>query len=179
MTTINQRRNKNRGYRNLRVWSHAVDLYSEVVFECRQWPYDMKRLASQSMASADSVHRNIAEGYCRKSLKEYLLFINYALGSLGETGSAILAYKKSGQITEAEAEQLDERIYQVENELLALNHSLLNQSVRSEGNQIRESSPVYGNDSLDLLNLIDYLEDDLSDFEREQHLVEANQAFVS
>jgi hypothetical protein len=30
------------------------------------WPFEMKRVAGQAIASADSVHRNLAEGHCRK-----------------------------------------------------------------------------------------------------------------
>ncbi len=171
MTNIEQRRNKNRGYRTLRVWKHSVELYAEVVSLCRHWPYDMKRLASQSMASADSVHRNIAEGYSRRSLKEYLQFVNYALGSLGETGSSVLAYLNAGQISEAQADQLDERIYQVENELLSLNQSLLNKSLDTISTQLREPSPTYGDEGTDLLKLINHLADDLSDQERELNLI--------
>ncbi len=178
MTKIEQRRNKNRGYRNLRVWEHAVDLYAEVVALCRHWPYDMKRLSSQTMASADSVHRNIAEGYCRRSLKEYLLFVSYALGSLGETGSAILAYVKAGQITDEQAEKLDERIYQVENELLALNQSLLNRSFPAKQDQVRESSPVYGLENEDVQFLLLHLTNDLTDLDRELALAELAKAYA-
>lgn len=167
MTKIEQKRNKNRGYRNLRVWAHAVDLYTEAVSMCRNWPYEMKRLSSQTMASADSVHRNIAEGYCRRSLKEYLLFISYALGSLGELGSAILTYQNAGQISLDQADQLDERIYQVENELLALNQSLLHQSIGSKSNQVREPEILYGFEGKDLEILTSHLSDDLTDADRE------------
>ncbi len=171
MNKINQRRNRNRGYRNLRVWKHSVDLYAEVVSVCRDWPYEMKRLSSQTMASADSVHRNIAEGYCRRSLKEYLVFINYALGSLGETGSAILAYSQAGQISDEQAEKLDSRIYQVENELLALNLSLINKATDPESNVVRESSPDYSVQD-DFAMLFNQLLDDLSQEERELKHIE-------
>lgn len=167
MKKIENRRNKNRGYRNLRVWKHSVDLYAEVVAVCRHWPFDMKRLASQTMASTDSVHRNIAEGYCRRSLKEYLQFVNYALGSLGETGSAILAYEKAGQISEEQANKLDERIYQFENELLSLNQSLLNQSADKSTSQVRESSAAYKVDTPDFELLVNHLENDLTDLNQD------------
>ena len=51
------------------------------------------------MASSDSVHRNIAEGYCRRSLREYVQFLYVALGSLGETVSGLHACRKAEQIS--------------------------------------------------------------------------------
>jgi hypothetical protein len=35
-------------------------------------PYSLRRVSSQQIASTDWVHRNIAEGYCRRSIKEYI-----------------------------------------------------------------------------------------------------------
>jgi hypothetical protein len=43
-----------------------------------KFPYELKRIASNHIASVDSIHRNISEGFCRRSIKEYLLFLNYA-----------------------------------------------------------------------------------------------------
>jgi four helix bundle protein len=74
----------------------------------------MKRVASQQIASVDSVHRNIAEGYCRRSIKEYLNFLNIALGSLGESVSGLSAYAKSKQISGEVFEKLDALAYRVD-----------------------------------------------------------------
>ena len=93
-----ERRNKNRGYQQLLVWQDAVELYGLSWGAVRGWPFELKKLASQSMASSDSVHRNIAEGYCRRSIREYLQHLNIALGSLGETLSGFIVYSRNGQI---------------------------------------------------------------------------------
>jgi four helix bundle protein len=66
------RRNRNRGYQQLRVWREAIELYRVASGIFRSLPYELKRVASQNIASVDSVHRNIAEGYCRRSIKEYV-----------------------------------------------------------------------------------------------------------
>ena len=91
----------------------------------------MKRIASQAISSSDSVHRNIAEGYCRRSVKEYLHHLNIALGSLGETMSGFVAYGRNDQITEAQFKEIDQLIYRLENRLLKLVESL--QRKRDEG----------------------------------------------
>jgi hypothetical protein len=46
--------------------------------------YGLRKVAENSIDAAHSISRNIAEGYCRRSLKEYLNHLNFALGSCGE-----------------------------------------------------------------------------------------------
>jgi len=88
------------------------------------WPYDLRRVASQGIASADSVHRNIAEGYCRRSIREYLQFLNFALGSLGESVSRLIAYHKAGQHQPVDFDSLNALAFKLENGLLKLVESL-------------------------------------------------------
>lgn len=114
------RRNKNRGYQKLRVWTDAIEFYALTCRVFRKFPYELKRVSSQNIASADSVHRNIAEGYCRRSLKEYLHFLNIALGSLGETVSGFVACREAGQISQEQFEPLDTLAFKIENGLLKL-----------------------------------------------------------
>lgn len=124
MEYLGIKKNKNRGYQKLCVWIDAIELYVQSSKIFRKFPYQLSRIASQAIASSDSVHRNIAEGYCRKSVKEYLQFLNYALGSLGESVSGIFAYNKAEQITNEEFEQLNTLSYKLENGLLKLIESL-------------------------------------------------------
>jgi len=58
---MGMKRNKNRGYQKLRVWNEAVDYYKQTWEVFRKLTYELKRVASQQIASSDSVHRNIAE----------------------------------------------------------------------------------------------------------------------
>jgi four helix bundle protein len=118
------RRNRNRGYMQLRVWQDAIELYSLVRKAVNGWSFEEKKLASQALASADSVHRNIAEGYCRRSIKEYIQHLYVALGSLGETVSGFVAYSRAGQIVPAVFESLDAHSFRLENGLLRLVESL-------------------------------------------------------
>ena len=115
----------------------------------RGFPYDLKRVVSQSIASSDSVHRNIAEGYCRRSIREYLNFLNIALGSLGESVSGLHAYGKSKQISEEEFQKLDALAFKLENGLLKLVQSLEQKRDRGEwidNLMVKESNMVYGNE---------------------------------
>ena len=116
--------NKNRGYRQLRVWDDAVAYYVLTCRVFRRFEFELKRVASQAIASADSVHRNIAEGYCRRSLREYLQHLYIALGSLGESASGLQACRKAGQVSEDDFKELDGLAFKLENGLLRLVESL-------------------------------------------------------
>lgn len=140
-------KNKNRGYQKLRVWNDAIDYYVKMCDVFRGFPFELKRVAAQSIASSDSVHRNISEGYCRRSIREYLNFLNIALGSLGESVSGLYAYRKSKQITEEEFQELDRLAYKLENGLLRLVESLEQKRERGEWTDhlmVKESNAIYG-----------------------------------
>ncbi len=141
------RKNKNRGYQKLRVWNDAIDYYAQTYKAFRKFPYELKRVASQAISSADSVHRNISEGYCRRSINEYLNFLNIALGSLGESVSGLQAFRKSNQITEEDFEEMDSLAYKLENGLLKLVESLEQKRERGEWIDhlmVKESNAIYG-----------------------------------
>jgi four helix bundle protein len=118
------RKNKNRGYQKLRVWNDAVEYYKQTWEVFRRLPYELRRVASQEIASSDSVHRNIAEGYCRRSIHEYLKFLYIALASLGESVSGLYAYREAKQIVVEDFERLDELAFKLENGLLKLVQTL-------------------------------------------------------
>ena len=52
------RKNRNRGYQKLTVWNDAIGYYGLTCDVFRPFPYELKRVAAQQIASADSVHRN-------------------------------------------------------------------------------------------------------------------------
>ena len=102
----------------------AVSLY---ILSCKifaNFPFELKKVAANSIDAAHSILRNISEGNCRRSLKEYLNHLNFALGSCGEFHSCYVSFKQAGQISDDDYEQLDKRHYKVENELLKLIESL-------------------------------------------------------
>jgi four helix bundle protein len=140
-------RNKNRGYQQLRVWQDAIDLYVLNWRVFKRFPFELKRVASQAISSSDSVHRNIAEGYCRRSLREYLQALNIALGSLGESGSGFHAYRMAEQITEADYSALNDLSFKLENGLLRLVESLERKQETGDWIDsliIKESNVAYG-----------------------------------
>ncbi len=119
-----ERKNINRGFKKLRVWQDAVSLYILSFKIFTNFPFELKKVASNSIDAAHSISRNISEGYCRRSLKEYLNYLNFALGSCGEFHSCYASFKQGDQISDDQYEQLDRLHYKVENELLKLIESL-------------------------------------------------------
>ena len=142
-----EKRNKNRGYQKLRVWNDALEYYKKTWEVFKKLPYELKRVATQQIASSDSVHRNIAEGYCRRSIHEYLKFLYIALGSLGESVSGLYAYKDANQISPEDFEMLDALAFKLENGLLKLVQTLEEKRETGEWTDhlmVKESNAAYG-----------------------------------
>ena len=141
------KRNKNRGYQKLRVWMDATAYYKKTWEVFRKLPYELRRVASQQIAATDSVHRNIAEGYCRRSIHEYLKFLYIALASLGESVSGLHAYKAANQISLEDFETRDALAFKLENGLLKLVQTLEEKRELGEWTDhlmIQESNAAYG-----------------------------------
>ncbi len=118
---LEKNRNINRGYRKLQVWRDAIELYS----------FDKKKLKTLNELSFNtkaqiedstlSVSSNIAEGYCRRYLKENIQFNTIALSSLGENYSQIFALFNAEEIGEDWFNVYDQLHYCLENKLIKLN----------------------------------------------------------
>ena len=126
-----ERRNINRGVKQLRVWQDAIALYVLACEIFRKFPFELKKIASNAIDASHSISRNIAEGYCRRSIKEYLNHLNISLGSCGELHSCCCSFLAANQITPDDFEKLETLHYKVENELLQLIKSL--QKKQAEG----------------------------------------------
>lgn len=77
-------------YKDLLVWQKAMDLVDEVYRLVRQLPGDEKyALGDQLRRAAVSVPSNIAEGFGRESVKDYVHFLTIARGSLYEVSTQL------------------------------------------------------------------------------------------
>lgn len=117
-----KRRNLNRGYMKLEVWQRGMELFTQA-FYLSKAVLDLK-LRSQFRDAAQSVSANIAEGYGRRSLPEYLQFLYTAKGSLAETITRAIGQQQVGVISGGDFENFDQLVYEVENKLLRLIESL-------------------------------------------------------
>ena len=138
-----ERKNINRGYKQLRVWQDAIELYVITTEIFSKLPYNQSRVIANSIDAAHSISRNISEGYCRKSIKEYLNFLNYSLGSCGELYSSYHACAAAKQISETDFEKFDELHYKLENQLLKLIESLQKKQNQGDWNDSFASEPSF------------------------------------
>ncbi len=139
-----KRYNLNRGYMKLEVWQEGIQLFQLINKTIKDIPRLDFKLKAQILDAAQSISSNIAEGYCRRSLNEYLYYLNVALGSSGEFLTRSIGLKVTELISSNIFEEIDKLHYSVENKLLALIKAL--ESKRSEGTwdqQIHEPNEDY------------------------------------
>ena len=145
---LNRNKNINRGYRNLEVWKEAIELFSIVRKKMKEIIPVSLKVKSQIEDSALSVSSNIAEGYCRRFLKENIQYNSFALASLGENYSQIFALLNSEDIDITWFELYDSKHYSLENKLINLNKSLIQKLKNGEEWKndyiIREMKEYYG-----------------------------------
>ena len=74
-----------KGYRNLDVWNKGYLLTKKVYEATERFPKEESYgLVSQMRRASVSIIANIAEGYGRNHLGEYIQFVSYAIGSSNE-----------------------------------------------------------------------------------------------
>ena len=101
---------KIRSFEDLIVWQKAIEFVKEVYLVTNEG--DLKRdfgLRDQMRRAAVSIPTNIAEGFERASRKEYLLFLNIAKGSAGETRSLFRVGLEIGYFKQETYERLRDR----------------------------------------------------------------------
>jgi four helix bundle protein len=144
---LNSNKNINRGFRDLIVWKEAVELYKTVKVKVRSLNGTPYKVKAQIEGSIFSVSSNIAEGYCRRSIKENIQFINIALSSLGENYSQIFTLTNADDIDSDWFNDYDNIHYSLENKLIKLNQSyiqkLKNKDEWKDDYYIREVSEPY------------------------------------
>jgi four helix bundle protein len=86
-------------------------------------------LISQMRRAALSVPSNIAEGYGRKTLSDYLRFLFIAYGSVCELETQIMLSGDLGYFNENQLSKFREEVKEVERMLQALIKSLENKSL--------------------------------------------------
>lgn len=97
-------------FEDLIIWQKAVELAKEVYLmtEREKLRTDFG-LRSQMRNSAVSISSNIAEGFERRTRKEYLNFLNIAKASAGELRSQLYVAREVGYLTVDEHFELREK----------------------------------------------------------------------
>ena len=97
-------------FEDLYIWQKAIEFAKEiyVVTERKGLKTDFG-LKGQMRDSALSISSNIAEGFERRSRKEYLTFLNIAKGSAGEIRSQLYVAREVGYLSVEELDDLREK----------------------------------------------------------------------
>lgn len=112
-------------YRDLLVWQKGIALVTNTYDATKSFPREeVYGLTSQMRRCAVSIPSNIAEGHGRSTRKEYLRYLEVALGSLRELQTQ-LVIARNLQFLSAEAySDLEEYSLELERMLTSLRRSL-------------------------------------------------------
>lgn len=91
------------GYRDLLAWQLGMELVRSVCFLTNSFPnHELFGLISQLRRAAVSVPSNIAEGYRRKSHRDFSVFIGHSRGPLAEIKTQLEIAHDLDYITEGQ-----------------------------------------------------------------------------
>jgi four helix bundle protein len=145
---LQHNKNINRGYIELEVWKEAVELFHFVREKLKTLNNLSFKVKAQIEDSIFSVHSNIAEGYCRRSIKENIQYLAISLASLGENYSQIFSLTNSDDIEIDWFKEYDKKHYSLENKLIKLNQTYISKMKAKEDWKndylIREIIESYG-----------------------------------
>jgi len=95
-------------FKDIRAWQLSVELAS-LIYSCSgKGPFlKDKVLQVQIRKAVLSISSNIAEGFEREGVKEFIQFLSVAKGSAAEVQTQVLISYKIGYISNAEFQELD------------------------------------------------------------------------
>ena len=100
-----------RDYKKIKAWMLADDLAVDIYKMSRCFPREeLYAMTSQIRRAAYSVPANIAEGAGRRTIKDYLHFLDIAKGSLNETEYFVHLSKRLEYITIDQKKLIDRTI---------------------------------------------------------------------
>ncbi|MFC1818272.1 four helix bundle protein [Thermodesulfobacteriota bacterium] len=118
-----------KNFKELKVWEKAYQLCLDLYKATAEFPNEEKYgLSSQMRRSAISIPSNIAEGYGRKTIPDYVRCLYIAYGSTCELETQTLLSGDLSYLNKADQSSLLEKIKEVERMLMALIKSLENKN---------------------------------------------------
>ena len=114
-----------RNFRNYEVWHLGMQLSKTIYAEVKLPDYEKFGLASQIRRAVVSIPSNIAEGCSRNSDKEFVRFLEIALGSAFELETQLLITIQNGFIKEEKIKTILDSLNQLQAKLNALRSTIL------------------------------------------------------
>ena len=95
-------------FKDLKVWQKSHELTLEVYRITKSYPNEEKfGLVSQLRRSTSSIPTNLAEGFKRRSRKDFAHFVNMAEGSLEETKYTLFLSHELGYLDKNKLDRLN------------------------------------------------------------------------
>ncbi|MCA0365605.1 MAG: four helix bundle protein [Bacteroidetes bacterium] len=106
-------------FKDLIVWQKSMDFVVEVYQFSNGFPIEERYgLTQQLRKAAVSIPSNISEGYGRRSAKDYVRFLEFALGSRNESYTQVILANRLGFLS-------DEKFMNLENDLEEISKMLV------------------------------------------------------
>jgi four helix bundle protein len=120
-------------WRDLQVWNKSHLLTKQIYKITRDFPKEERYgLTSQIQRAAYSIPLNIVEGHSRKSVKEFLQFLNIARGSLEELRYLLILCYDIDYISCSDKENLENSAAEICRMLDGLTKSLKKKKIDKE-----------------------------------------------
>lgn len=105
-------------FHDLEVWQGAKKVAIEVITMCKEKPLKNEfGLRDQIIRSAFSIASNIAEGYEYSNNNDFVRFLRYSKGSVGELRSQLLILKEAGLVGEQGQGRLDTELQSISRQI--------------------------------------------------------------
>jgi len=112
-------------FKDLIAWQKAFELVPKIYLTTKSFPTEERYgLSSQMRRAAVSVASNIAEGYARSSLQQYIHFLYISFGSCAELQTQIMLAGKLDYFDSDICSALLEQCNEIDRILLGLIRSL-------------------------------------------------------
>lgn len=97
------------GFKKLLAWQKSYQLALEIYKELKRYPKEEQfAIVSQMRRAVLSVPANMAEGYERKSRKDYVHFLRIAKGSLPELETYLLFSRDLGYLSGSRFQEIEQ-----------------------------------------------------------------------
>ncbi|KAB8331191.1 four helix bundle protein [Scytonema tolypothrichoides VB-61278] len=84
-------------FKDLKIWQKGMEIAEKCYFLTQLFPRDeLYGMVQQIRRSAVSIAANIAEGYGRRTTREYVRFLNIAQGSINELETHLVLSQRVG-----------------------------------------------------------------------------------
>lgn len=94
-------------FKDLRIWQKGIEIVNRIYKITKTFPKEeLYGLVTQMRRSAVSIPSNIAEGFIRKSNKEYKQFLYIALGSCAELETQFIIAKENSFLSAKDKDEI-------------------------------------------------------------------------